>query len=198
MADLTCLLELPQTKNQQLRLGDFRQHVNQLVLNQLVRSNGFAAKLLAFQGPAPCRVVTSLGASHGSPGNAVASLVETQKSLFQALGLRQKIGLWHSAVVKDQLRGDGGPQGVLVVIVVGGKALSPLFHQEAANVIVLAASPHHRDIGNASVGDPGLGTIQDIFVSLFASLCPESGRIGAGVGLGQSKTTNGGSRLKLG
>ncbi len=80
---------------------------------------------------------------------------------------------------------------MLVVVVVGCKSLSPLFHQEAENLIVLAASPQHRDIGDASVGDPGLGAIEDVFVSLFASLRSESGRIGAEVGFGQPKSTNG-------
>jgi len=64
MADLTCVLELPQTINQQLSLGDFREDVNQLVLNQLVRSNGFLSDYPVFRHLVNLETVSTYEGTH--------------------------------------------------------------------------------------------------------------------------------------
>ena len=78
VAEVSRVFELPQTKGQQLSLGDFRQHMSQFVLNQLMGGNGFAGKLPAFQRPASGRIEADHGTAEYTPGDAIASLIQAR------------------------------------------------------------------------------------------------------------------------
>ena len=59
---------------QQLRLGDFRDHVGKLRLHELVSGDGLIVKLFAHFGIFQRLVVTGHGGTDGSPADAIARL----------------------------------------------------------------------------------------------------------------------------
>jgi len=58
-------------------------------------------------------------------------------------------------------------------------------HEIAADLAVLAAGPHHRDVGDSSVADPPLAPVQHVLVAVLDGGGFEQQRIGAVVGFGE-------------
>ena len=62
----------------------------------------------------------------------------------------------------------------------------------------IGACPHDRDVGDAAVGDPHLGAVDDPVVTVALRDGPHARRVGAEVGLGQTEATDRLARGHLG
>ena len=85
--------------------GDFRLHVGELQLHQLVRGQR-PAELVAVQRVLPRRVPAEFRRAHGAPGDAVARLVQTAERAFQAFHVGQQVFLGNEDLIHDDLAGD--------------------------------------------------------------------------------------------
>ena len=65
-----------------------------------------------------------------------------------------------------------------------------LLDQKAANRAIVCLCPDDRNIGNRSVGDPGLAAIEQPSAGYLLCRRPHAARIGAGVRLGKPETTD--------
>src|SRR5713226_1158273 len=71
--------------------------------------------------------------------------------------------------------------------VAGSKAWRTSLHDETADTI-LGAHPDDGDFRYAAIGNPHLGTIQDIGVAISSRRGTHTAGVAAGIRLGQSKT----------
>ena len=86
---LPCVLQAADVQGEQLRLADLGDHPGQLFLDQLMAGDRLVAKLLAQEGVLQRRVVAGHSCADGSPGDAVAGLVEAHERGLEAAGFGQ-------------------------------------------------------------------------------------------------------------
>jgi len=91
-------------QRQQLRLGDFRDHLRKLCLHQLVAGDGFVVELLADFRILKSFVVAGHGGAHGTPADPVACLRQAIEGIFQTRGCRQHVRGRHSNVLREITR----------------------------------------------------------------------------------------------
>src|SRR5260370_30353536 len=101
------------------------------------------------------RLITIQGRAYRAPANAEASLGKAAKGGFQSSAIGQNVALRNAAIGKRQARRNGSTHRHFAVNVGRGEPGSSLLHQEALNTGI-RPRPHHRDVGNGPVGDPGL------------------------------------------
>ena len=122
---LALVFQSPDLQGQQLRLGDLRDHVRELLLHQLVRSDGPPVELLAQDGISARRLVAIHGRADHAPADAVASLREAGERRAQPLRLRKQRAFRHAAVVEREARRHRRPHRQLPVNLGGSKPRSP-------------------------------------------------------------------------
>ena len=78
------------------------------------------------------------------------------------------------------------------------QTLPALLQNEAADLAFIILGPDHKDIGDGTVGDPGLGPREAVATLDLAGARHHAARIGAMVGLGQAKAADQLARGQLG
>src|SRR6266446_9613533 len=87
---LALVLELAEPQAQELRLGDLRDHPDQLLLDELEGGDGLA-ELDALLRIAQRPVIAGHGPADGAPRDAVAGLGETAEGALEALDSRELV-----------------------------------------------------------------------------------------------------------
>ena len=167
---------------------DLGLHVGELLLDQLIGGER-AAELLAVEHVLPRGVPAELGRAHGAPGNAVARIVEAAERTGQTLDVGQQIVFRHHAVFQHDLAGDRGAQRQFAFDLGRRETLRAALDDEAADDAV-ELGPHHRDIGDRRVGDPGLGAVELVAAGHFLGARHHRAGIGAVIGLGQAEAAD--------
>lgn len=72
----------------------------------------------------------------------------------------------------------------------GTEALPALFQDKAADIPCIVLGPHHEHISDRAVGDPHLAAGQTVAAVDLPGTGDHRARVGAVVGLGQTKTTD--------
>ncbi len=172
----------------QRRLVELEQHVHQLFLGQLEAGDRLA-ELLARLGVVERALVAGSRGADRTPEDAVARLVEAGERALHPGHAGQHRRLRQADVVEDQLRGHRGSQRDLLVNVAGGIAAGAARHDEAPDS-VLGPRPDHRQVGDASVGDPELVAVEDPVRARASGGGPHRRGVGAGVGLGEAEAAD--------
>ena len=118
-------------QRQQLRLADFRDHQNQLVLHELVRGDGLVLKLLARLGIFERGLVAGHGRADRAPADAVARLGQAAERPAQALDAGQHIFRGNFAIGHRQARSYRGAQRQFAMDVPGLESLAFPFRPES-------------------------------------------------------------------
>ena len=168
---------------------DLGLHVGQLLLDQL-RCCQRPTELLAIQRVLPGGVPAPFGGPHRAPGNAEARVVEATERAGEPFDAFQDALFGQMHIGQHDLARDTGPQGEFAFDLGRGKASIAAFDDEAADLVVLALGPHHRDIGERGVGDPHLGARKQPAALHLPGAGLHAGRIGTGVRLGQAEATD--------
>mmetsp|Transcript_19535 Transcript_19535/g.28172 ORF Transcript_19535/g.28172 Transcript_19535/m.28172 type:complete len:354 (+) Transcript_19535:133-1194(+) len=169
--------------------GDLGVHVCQLQLHQLVAGEG-CPKLLALQDVLPSLLHAELCSSHGSPGDAVASVVQAGEGPRQSLHGWEHVFSGHLHVFHENHASVGSPQGELAFNLRGRQSGHALLEDESPDVARVVLCPNHEDVGNGGVGDPVLGAIEDVVVTFSPGLGLHGSRVGAVVGFGEAEAAN--------
>ena len=83
---------------------NFRLHISQFALYQLICRQR-TTELLSFKRVFPGCEPAEFGRSHRTPGNAIASLVQTTERTTQPFDIRQEVFFGHLNVVEDNFPG---------------------------------------------------------------------------------------------
>ena len=105
MADGAGILEAAHVEREQLRLGDFAGHPDQLFLDELMAGDGLVVELLSGFGVLQRGRVAVHGRADGAPTDAVAGLIEAHQRAFEAPCAGQQVGCGHVHVLKRQAAG---------------------------------------------------------------------------------------------
>ena len=170
-------------------MRDFGLHVGELLLHQLIGGER-TAELLAIEHVLARAMPAEFGGAHCAPGDAVARIVETAERTGEALHVRQQIFLRHHAVFQHDLAGDRRAQRQLAFDLRRGKSLGAALNEKAANDIV-EFRPHHRDMRNRRVGDPGLGAVELVAAGHFFRARDHRAGIGTVIGFSQPEAADG-------
>ena len=127
--------------------------------------------------------------TEGAPRNAVAGVVEAGKRTAEALHPRKHAVLGDLAVLEDEFRGDARLQRMLSLHLWRGESRVVLLDDEAANDAV-KFGPDHGEVGDAAVGDPHLGTVEEVMVPHVLGFGDHVAWVGTVIGLGQPKATD--------
>ena len=167
VADCAGVLQAADVEREQLGLGDFAGHPDQLFLDELVAGDGLVVELLADLGVLERGVVAGHGRADGAPTDAVAGLVEAHERALEAAGAGQQVGGGDVDVLQREAAGDGGAQAPLAVDFVGGEAGAIGLDEEAADAIVFVfdLGPDDGDVGDGAGGDPHLFAVEDVLVA---------------------------------
>jgi hypothetical protein len=149
---LARVLEAADVQREQLRLGDFVGHPDQLLLHNLVAGDGLVAELLAEFGVLQGSVVAGHGRADGSPTDAVAGLVEAHEGALDSLCAGHDGREGHMHVLQREAAGVGGAQAPLAVNIVRGEAGAIGFDQETTDLapFVLILGKDHGHVGDGS------------------------------------------------
>ena len=98
-ADVT-ISAVPVYSHQALGLGDGGEHIDELALDKL-EGGDRNLKLQAFAGVRQSCHIAVCGCADSTPGDAVASLVETRKGRPEPACGGQSIALWHAHLIQD-------------------------------------------------------------------------------------------------
>src|SRR5439155_3835316 len=88
---------------------------------------------------------------------------------LEPLRVGQKVFAGDPRVLEDKLGCDGGAHGELGLDVLSREPWGSLFDQEAPNDTV-QLRPHEGDVGDRTVGDPHLRTVEEIVVAVAPGL----------------------------
>ena len=135
-------------------------HLDQLALGELERGDGHA-ELHPLAGVVERRLVAGPRRPGGSEQDAEAGLVQARQRPPQRGDPGQAQRLGEPDVGEHQLGGHRGPQRHLLVDVVGGEAGGVGGDDEARWTPSSARGPDDGHIGDAAVGDPHLGAVED-------------------------------------
>ena len=145
-------------------------------------------ELYPAQSVLPSRVEARLSGPDSSPGYPVAGVVEAAEWTLQALYFRQHPVLGYPAVLKHQLTGHAGLEGVLARHLGSRESGVALLDYEAANHAV-ELGPDNRKVGDGAVGYPHLGTVEQVVVALVLGAGNHVTGIRAVVGFGQAEAS---------
>src|SRR5271165_2925689 len=188
------VFEAAEPQRDEHTLLQLEQHVGQLLLRDLKASDRLAELDSRF-----CVLERGLkartGSSHRAPHNTVARLVEAGKRCAEAARFGQHCVRGQPAVFENQFRGDRGAQRELALDVLRAEALCAARYDEAANraaaaVLAVGPSPHDRDVGETTAGDPRLRTVQDEIAARAASDGAHTGGVAAKIPFGQTETAD--------
>ena len=189
MADRAGVLEAAHVEREQLGLGDFADHPDQLFLDELMAGDGLIVKLFPGLGVLQSGVVAGHGRADRSPADAVARLVEAHQRALEAAapGSRLAAGTWTSWSERPlviEARSDHLPwtSNAREAGAVG-------LDQEAPHAVVFIfdLGPDHGDVGDVAGGDPHLFAVENVLVAGFAGGGGHAAGIGAEAGLGQAE-----------
>src|SRR5215470_20177640 len=92
------VLQAPDLQREELRLCDFRNHPDELLLDKLVRSDRFVVELLSLLGVAERGLVASHGRPDSAPTDAIPGLIEAGERSFQSFDAWEEVVGWDPAV----------------------------------------------------------------------------------------------------
>src|SRR5512143_2919639 len=98
--ELSLVLQPAELEAEELRLRDFAQHVDKLLLRDLERGDRLA-ELYARLGILKRRFVAGHRRADAAPGDAVARLVQAHERRLEAFGLREDVFLRNRTVLED-------------------------------------------------------------------------------------------------
>src|SRR2546425_3750216 len=187
---LPFVLQAAEAKGEELRLGDLGGHPDQLFLLELEGGDRFSE-----DDALPCvrqgLLEDRLRQPDTTPGDTVARLIEALERGLEAVRAGQEVSGRDGAVLEDEFGGDRGTQRKLASVIPRREAGRAALYEEAADRSVVTFRPDLGDIGNRSVGDPGLGAVQHIAVAPAQRARAHAGRIAARVRLGQTEAADG-------
>ncbi len=163
-------------------------HVGELLLHQLIGGER-TAKLLAIEHILTRAMPAKFSGAHRAPRDSVARVVETPERTGKALHIRQQVFFRHHAVFQHDLAGDRGPQRQFAFDLRRGESLASALDQKAANDIV-ELCPHHRNMRDRCIGDPGLGAVEFIAAGNFLGARDHRTRVGTVIGFGQAEAAD--------
>ena len=140
-------------------LGDLREHVRQLFLDELKLRDGLVELDSSFC-VIDCPFVTRHGRADPSPGNSIACLIQAHERRAKTVAFRQEIRFRHKHVVEDQIGGHRSSQRKLVLDFGSLESRRLRFHDEAFDRVV-GLGPDNGDIGNRSTRDPPFRPVED-------------------------------------
>src|SRR5262249_4618716 len=127
--------------------GDLGLHVGELLLDQLVGGDG-AAELLAVQRIVARRQPAELGGAQGTPGYAVARVVEAAERTLEPADIGQQVALRHEDVFHYDLAGHRRAQRELALDRGRGEAGHAALQDETADDPGVVLGPDDEDVGN--------------------------------------------------
>ena len=189
MADCAGVLQAAHVQREQLRLGNFAEHPDELFLDELMAGDGLVVELLSGLGVLQRGVVAGHGCADGSPTDAVARLVQAHQRALEAAGAGQQVGGGNVHILEREAAGDGGAQAPLAVHFVGAEAGAVGFDKEAADAIVFVFNlgPDDGDVGDVAGGDPHLFAVENVLVAGLARGGGHAAGIRAEAGLGEAE-----------
>jgi len=186
---LAGVLEARNLQHGLLRQRDLRQHLGHLELHELVRRQR-VAELLAVQGVLAGSRQAELGRADRAPADAEARRVEAGEGALQSLHL-QLVGSGHRDVLHHDLAGVAGLQTQLALDQGSGQAGESLLQHEAVDLSLIVLGPDDEHVGDGSVGDPALGSIEDpASILLLARAGLHAAGVRAVIGLGQAEASD--------
>ncbi|MCY1292624.1 hypothetical protein D9M70_418590 [compost metagenome] len=170
---------------------DLRLHVGKLLLEELSLCQR-TVELLAVEAILARGMPAEFSGTERTPGNAVAGAVEAAKRTLEAFHIRQQRLFADLDIVHDDFAGDRGAQRQLTGDLRSGKALHALFEHEAADSAAMSfrLRPDDEDIGERRVGNPHLRADKAVAALGLDGAGLHTGRIGAGVRLGQAEAAD--------
>ena len=147
---------------------DVAEHAHQQVLHQLELRDR-QAELFPLLRIVQRDLVGRDHHAHRLPGHAAAGTAQDHGGIAEGVRVLQPAGLWHPAVLDQNVGVLHRAQRDLVFDLGRGKTRSALFHHEALDVVVLfVARPHHDVVSKRAVADPALGAVENPFIALTA------------------------------
>ena len=145
---------------------DFGLHIGKLLLEQL-RLRERASELPTIKSVLACPMPAVLGGTQNAPRDAEARPIEATERALQAGDVRQDLLFTDHDAVHDDFAGNRRTQRQLAGNLRRTEASHALFQDEAADRVAvgLGFRPDDEDIGDRTVGDPGLGARQAIPVA---------------------------------
>src|SRR5208337_1487370 len=159
---------------EQLRLRNFQYHPDQLLLDKLIRGNGFFEDLpLASKGLGD--FITRDGGAQGAASHPVPGIVEAAQNRFQAPGSWEEVLFGNLTVLEDKEGSGRGSVRKLPLDQGSLKSWSPGFYQDPPDFVIYFR-PNQCHARNGPIGNPHLASIQEVMVSLLYGPGFHSGR----------------------
>ena len=127
------------------------------------------------------------GMAHRLPGHTGACGSKHERGILEAARERETIPYRHMHIVKRDIRLPDSPLGYLPCHNPRIEARCPLLDKESAHVAFIVTGPDNGDVGEGSVADPALGSVNDVIVAYAMSAGLQGHRVRAMVWLGQAK-----------
>ncbi len=168
----------PGEQPRRLHLG---RHVRQLQLDRLeVRDRAAESMALACVGERA--VEACLRHTHGPAGDVDATELERRQRLLQPLTLlpAQHVLDRHATVAQEHFRRLRSLVAQLVEILADREARRPLFDHQHGHApmawlrVGIGLDQHRKRVGVARVGDPGLGAVDNVVVTLALRHCGDA------------------------
>ena len=125
-----------------------------------------------------------------APADSVARLREAGERAFESLRAGQHGGIRYAAVGEREAGRDGSAHGPFAVNVGCGEARRTALDQEAPDAVV-GARPDHGDVGDGTVGDPGLFAVEYPAGAVAHGAGAHAGGVGAEIGFGEAEAADG-------
>ena len=142
-------------------------------------------------------VVGALGHTQGASGNVDATGFQGAQDLLHSAAFNptNEVFLRHAHINQGHFTGLGALVSELGQVLADGKARGAGFNQDQAHALVGWASRRvsldqdGQRVGVASVGDPGLGAVDDVVIAIELGGGLDALQVRAGLGLGQANAT---------
>lgn len=185
---LTFILQSSDAEGGVKAKGDLSHHVGQLELNQLVGRKR-AVELNTIEGVLSGGAHTELSSSKGTERDTEASRVEASERTTHS-GDFELVFLGDGHVLHADLAGDGGAERELALDLGGSETSHALFENITSNLAIVTLGPHHEHISHRRVGNPGLGSVQNVSVSVIAGASLHATGVTSVVGFRETKAAD--------
>lgn len=169
-------------------------HVGELALQKLVVGNGLA-ELGSGVDVRKSLVQSSVHETDGAGGKHQSLEIKTRhEHVDSAVELAQNVVLGNENVLEDELSGVGASHTELVELSRAGEASHGLLDKEGGDSSGtgrgISLGVHDEVVGIGTVGDPHLGTVEDVASLDLLGSGLHGDNVGSGTGLGHGQGTN--------
>ena len=172
---------------------DFGLHVGEHPLNGLIVGDGLAEGF-ALLGVFRRGFERALRQAHRLRGDADSAAIERFEGDAQALPFfAEAVFDRHAAILQRNFGGARKAQTHFVFVAADAESGKIGLHQKGGDAaragVRVGLGKNQVDAGNAAVGDPGFGAVQQVMIAVAGGASLNSGGVGAGLWFGEAKCT---------